>query len=192
MDAPRLRDSVLYLLVSALCAYLADRYESLLAVAGTVIFGSAGVVMLVNWMVHEYSLRLRDVNKAKTEGTTTIAYALKGLTMQQTDIVARHDMVTIAGLVGSDGVQWVIKAPGGDIPWRFMVDFLVKTQETNPYLFPIRRHDEFDWPNSEQLCTLATNLIKSCGWAERASGPYAARLTTSLAVVAGKFGLDND
>ena len=109
--------------------------------------------------------------------------------MQQTELVSRHDIVAISGLIGSEGVEWTIRAPGGDIPWDFMSDFLDKSKETNPYLWPVRKHDEMDWQNSEHLCSLATDLIKAQGWAEKSSGPYAARLTTDLGLVAGKFGL---
>ena len=197
MSEPRLRDPILLFLVAALFAtialkatFLPDGLRAFL-MACSFIFGVAGAVTALNLLAHMASIRIKEINRARVEGSRALAFAIQGLTMQQTELVARHDIVAISGLIGSEGVEWTIRAPGGDIPWDFMSDFLNKSQETKPYLFPIRRHDELDWRNSEQLCSLATDLIKAQGWAERASGPYAARLTTDLGLVARVFGLSD-
>lgn len=196
MPPPRLRDPILLFLVAALFAvaaakgtFLPDWLRTLLMLIAA-IFGIAGAATAVNWAAHNFGVRIREINKARVEGVYSYALALHGLTTRQTELVARHDVIEILGIVGTDDVLWNIRAPGGDIPLEFMVDFLVKSQETAPYLWSIRKHDEMEWQNSEELCTTATDLIKSKGWAERASGPYAARLTTDLGLVAAKFGVE--
>jgi hypothetical protein len=197
MSEPRLRDPILLFLIAALfvaialkVSFLPDWMRAFL-VACAVIFGVAGAATALNWLSHMTSIRIKEINKARVEGSRALAFAIQGLTMQQTELVARHDIVAISGLIGNEGIEWTIRAPGGDIPWGFMSDFLDKSKETNPYLWPVRKHDELNWQNSEHLCSLATDLIKSQGWAERASGPYAARLTTDLGLVAGIFGMGN-
>ena len=190
---PRGRDPILLFLLAALFAALAlrvtwfpDWLRAFLMLCA-VIFGAAGALTGWNWIAHNASYRISALSKARVQGSYVLAVALQGLTIKQTDLVARHDVVGISGIVGDKEVEWTIRAPGGDIPWGFMADFLEKSIETDPYLWPVRKHDELGWPDSENLCTITTDLIKSKGWAERSSGPYAARLTTALGIVAGKF-----
>ena len=197
MIPPRLRDPILLFLVAALFAtvalkatFLPDWVRTFMMFCAA-IFGAAGIATALNWVTYMTGVRLKELNKAKVEGIAFAAFALKGLTIQQTELVARHDIIAISGIVGADEIAWTIRAPGGDIPWDFMSEFLEKSKDTAPYLWPVRKHDDLGWENSEYLCTLATDLIKSQGWAEKASGPYAARLTTDLGLVAGKFGVGN-
>ena len=198
MPPPKLRDPILLFLVAALFAtvalkatFLPDWLRTFLMLCA-MIFGLSGVVTASNWVMYMAGLRIREINKARIEGAYSLAMALHGLTMRQTELVARHDVIEIGGILGQEDIAWTIRAPGGDLPWEFMEEFLIKSKETQPYLWPIRKHDEMDWQNSEQLCTIATNLIRSRGWAERASGPYAAKLTTDLGLVVAKFGVDLD
>jgi len=195
-DIPRLRDPILLFLVAALFAtvalkatFLPDWVRTLFMFAAA-IFGLGGVLTAVNWIAYNFGVRLREINKAKIEGMYSLACAFQGLTMRQTELVARHDVTEIAGILGQDEIVWNIRAPGGDIPWDFMADFLSKSTETQPYLWPIRKHDDMDWQNSEHLCTIATDLIIHRDWAKRAAGPYAAKLSTSLEVVAAKLGVE--
>ena len=190
---PRLRDPILLFLVAALFATVALKVTFLpdwlrtFFMACAFIFGVWGTLTALNLLTYWTGLRIKEINKARYEGTTALAYAIKGLTMQQTELVARHDVLAISGILGDDDIIWEIRAPGGDIPWDFMADFLEKSVETQPYLWPVRKHEHLGWPNSEHLCAITTDLIKSKGWAEKSSGPYAAKLTTSLEIVASKF-----
>jgi hypothetical protein len=139
-----------------------------------------------------FSVRLGEFNKAKAAGAMTIAFAIQGLTSKQTDIVARHDVIALYGIMGEEGLVWNIRAPGGDLPYEFMKDFLRKSKETEPYLWPVRKHDVFDWSNSEELCKIATDLLvyNSRDWAVKAAGPYSAELTKPLGLVAAYFGVE--
>lgn len=156
-----------------------------------VVFLSSGFLNMINWQRHENARRVKAMSLAKTAGQTAMGHAFKGLPYKAIDMIARHDATEIRAILGNnDEFVWVISAPGGDIPWLFMAEFLERSLETFPYLFPVRNHHEFDWPNSEELCTIATNFIKWKGWAKPAVGNRAAELTTSLEVVAAKLRIE--
>ncbi len=178
--------AALFAAVALRVTWLPDWLRALL-MFGAIIFGAAGVVTAWNWITYNAAYRIGELSKARVAGPYLLSVGLSGLSAKQTDLIARHDIVGISGIVGDDDITWTIHAPGGDIPWQFMADFLEKSTETDPYLWPIRKHEEMGWPDSENLCTITTNLIKHKGWAEPSSGPYTARLTTALGIVAGKF-----
>jgi hypothetical protein len=198
MPPPQLREPVLLFLFAALLGSLAwkvtwwSEWLRMFLVFGASIFLFFGIASTINLVAFVSAARIRELNRARVAGVHDLAIALKGLTPKQTDMVARHDVIEIAGILGNDSLEWTIHAPGGDIPWEFMVDFLRKSQETEPYLWPIRKHDELDWQDSENQCTIATNLLIHSreGWAEKAAGPYSAKLTTSLELVAAYFGVE--
>lgn len=195
---PRGRDPILLFLLAALLAALALRVTWLpdwlraFLMLCAIVFGAAGALTGWNWIAYNASYRIRELSRARVAGSYLLSTGLHGLTIKQTDLVARHDVIEIAGILGPDGVVWNIKAPGGDIPWDFMADFLRKSRETEPYLWPVRKHDEMGWQDSEHLCTLSTDLLIHSpeGWAEKAAGPYSARLTTSLDLVMAYFGVE--
>lgn len=195
MPPPRLRDPIWLFLIAALLAavawkvtWLADWLRAFFMFC-VLIFIFFGIMSAANLISFVSAIRIREMGRARIAAPEALALALKGLTPAQTDMVARHDVIEIAGILNNDGIIWNIKAPGGDIPWEFMGDFLRKSQETEPYLWPIRQHDELDWQDSEHLCTISTNLLIHSpeGWAEKAAGPYSARLTTSLELVVAHF-----
>ena len=195
-ETPRMRSAVVWFIIAAFAAALArgDRLPEwlrLFCAAVAVIAASAGIVEAVNYLTYAYANRTRDIEEARNYAAVMLANALKGLTAQQTDIVARYGAVTAVGIIGQDEVNWLVRAPGGDLPLGFVQDFLELSAKTSPFLWPVRKHEELrDWPNSEQLCTVITDLMLYRDWAERAGGPYPARLIVPLKEVADKFGLE--
>jgi hypothetical protein len=196
IPAPRIRDPILLFLLAAFLVaaalkitWLPDWIRTAL-LFGAAIFGTFGVISTLNYLAYLTGIRIREINRARLEGTLPLAMALQGLTPKQTDIVARHDIIELAGMLGSEGIIWNIKAPGGDIPLDFMWEFLEASIDTEPYLFPVRRHTEISYLDAENLLKISTDLLKATGRAERSSGPYAAKLTTDLRLIAAEFGLE--
>ena len=116
---PRGRDPILLFLLAALFAALAlrvtwfpDWLRAFLMLCA-VIFGAAGALTGWNWIAHNASYRISALSKARVQGSYVLAVALQGLTIKQTDLVARHDVVGISGIVGDKEVEWTIRAPGG-------------------------------------------------------------------------------
>ena len=197
LDTPRIRSAVVYFIIAAFFAMLAWRAERLpdwlrLFFAGVaVIAGGAGIAETINYLAYSFDNRFREFNEAKVYGQVMLASALKGLTAAQTDILTRYGMMTAVGIVGQNEIIWSIRAPGGDLPLGFCQDFLELSAQSLPYLWPVRKHEALkEWLNSEQLCTIFTDLCIHRDWAEKSSGPYSARLRVPLKEVADKFGLE--
>ena len=197
LDTPRMRSAVVYFIIAALFGTLAWRGDRLpdwfrLFCSGVaLIAASAGIVETVNYLTYAATNRIRDFEEARNYAAIMLANSLKGLTAQQTDIVARYGAVTAVGIIGQNEVNWLVRAPGGDLPLGFVQDFLELSAKTSPFLWPVRKHEELnDWPNSEQLCTIMTDLCLHRDWAERSGGPYPARLLVPLKEVADKLGLE--
>ena len=162
------------------------------------IFIVIAFITTLDWSAHHISARLKDLNYARTSHAIQLATALKGLTIKQTEMVARHDILEISGLIGDEGViAWTVRAPGGDIPLEFIQDYLEMSLETQPYLWPVREHMEikrrYEWRNAEGLAKATTDLfIYTLGWAEKSAGPYPAKLNRSMDWVLPRFGMDED
>jgi hypothetical protein len=131
------------------------------------VFAYFGLVSHIDWAHHTGSKRIEERDKARVAGTTGLALALNGLPLKAIEYMNRNDLIKIGSYLRKDGVWKVIHAPGGDIPEEFMYDFLVKSTETEPYLWPVREHDVFapKWgregekQNPEELCKLATDCL---------------------------------
>ena len=203
---PKLRDPIFLFLVAVFLGSLASGMDMWagwlrLSLAGGVwVFFGAGLISLLNWIAFMAAARIRETTRAMIAGKESLAFALKGLTPQQTKMVAEHDIINIIGTTNNDGITWNIKALNGEyIPWDFMEDFLKQSLETPRderaqfgYLWPVREHHVFDWPNSEELCTNATSLLihSPKGFARKAAGPYPALLEQSVELIAAYFGVE--
>src|SRR3990170_2446163 len=107
-DFPRLREPLLLSLLAALCWILALRGDRLpdwlrmVLTAWGLLFTTAALVTAANWLAYNASVRLKDYHLASVYPASVLAQALRGLTPGQTDIVARHDVVALVGLLGAD------------------------------------------------------------------------------------------
>jgi len=149
-----------------------------------------GLVSYTNWIYHEATNRIRERGKAKFAGIEAAGTALKGLNSTAIDLIARHDALKIGAYLSKDSVLRVIHAPGGDIPEDYMYEFLVKSLETEPYLWPVRDHDVFDWPKSEKMCERITDCLiyEPVKLARKAAGSHSAELKVSVEIALGYFG----
>jgi hypothetical protein len=206
---PRLTTPILLLLLAALFGALAaygtkmPDWLRVFLVACAFVFGFFGVLSLLDWIAARFADRLESIQAAKVYSAVMVANALHGLSQAQTEIVAKFGMVEARGLMGENQIFWTIQAPGGDIPWECIADFVMQSDKTKPHLWPISQHDIFSadpyrWQDfrgyggAEQLCTRITDLFIHRGWAEKESGPYAARLIVPLNVVAKYFRVEDD
>ena len=109
LDASRLGSVVVFWTLAALFGSMGWGVKSvpewvkfflqLLAVIFTVI----AVMTTLDWATHQATARLKNYNYARTASAVQLASALKGLTIKQTEIVARHDVLEVRGLLGEDG-----------------------------------------------------------------------------------------
>jgi hypothetical protein len=203
---PKIREPIIYGLMAAFLGSLAWSIEVMaiwlrtFLILASVWFLAAGLATAINWVRHQNSDRIRERNKAKVAAEEAMALALKGLTPQQTKMVAGHDVINIIGTTNNDGVVWNIKTANGEnIPWEFMADFLKQSLETPRderapfgYLWPVREHQVFDWPNSEDLCANVTDLLVHSpkGFARKSAGPYPAVLEQPVELIAAYFGVE--
>lgn len=197
LDYPRLREPLLASLAAAACLLMAWRGERipdwlrLLLVAFGVIFLATAIVTALDFLTYRVSARMRELTLARSAGARELAYALRGLSASQTDLVATHDKITIRGLIGDGGPVWALRCMSTDVPIQFVADFLAASRETEPYLFPVRRAAELgEWPNAAQMAAEITNLAIAHGLAKRAGGPYAATLVEPLETVADMMGVE--
>src|SRR3989304_710225 len=122
LDTPRMRSAVIYFIIAALFGALAwrgDRFPDwfrLFCSGVALIAASAGIVETANYLAYAATNRIRDFEEARNYAAIMLANSLKGLTAQQTDIVARYGAVTAVGIIGQDEVNWLVRAPGGDLP----------------------------------------------------------------------------
>ncbi len=162
-----------------------------------IVFGFFAVIEAVSYMMKIFAMRVEDIREAWYRPPAELARELRGLSSEAVGIVGRHDILKIVGMVSDSGPLWTIKCPDGkDVPWEFIEAFFVKSQETEPYLWPIREADQIpgSWPNAARLATSVTELIlhppTGGDWALPASGRYAAKLVIPLPVLAAKFGVE--
>jgi hypothetical protein len=200
MDYPRLRDPLLSALAAVICFSMAlaatrapDWLRMFLTACG-IVFATAAVITGLDFVLARFADRLSEIDAARTAGATRLASAMRGLTMTQTDFVMRQSAVTVSGLLSDVAPMWVVRGPTVDIPLDFIADFLEKSAESYPYLWPERKAAEIGegeqtWSNARQYCVEATNLIVSNGWAQRAVGPYAAMATVGLDVLRAHLGV---
>jgi hypothetical protein len=189
-DYSRLREPIFYAVVAAAMLIWGTKDENmpdwlrLFLITVGAIFAFAASVTALDFVTRRVAARMEDLSLAKTAGPRMLAAALKGLSAAQTDFVGRMSAVTISGIVSSQGPAWALRGAVCDIPLEFADDFLTASEETAPYLWPERRAGEIGgesgWANARQYCVELTNLLTANGWAERAVGPYAAKLSADV------------
>lgn len=208
MEDPRLSDPVKLALLAAALFILAlrdvrifghpipDWLKFLFLVSGAV-FAFFAIIDSISYMMKLFALRVEDIREAWFRPSAELARELRGLNPEAVSIVGRHDILKIVGMVSESGPLWAIKCPDGkDIPWEFIDEFLRKSQETEPYLWPIREADQIpgNWPSAARMATSVTDLIlhppTGGDWAMPAAGRYAAKLVIPLPVLAAKFGVE--
>lgn len=149
-----------------------------------VLFSVFGLFATVDWLTHALAERMREVNTARTWGAVTLAQALRGLTTGQTEAIMAGEKVALELMPTDDEPLIQVRGLTRHIPWHFVQEFLEKSQMTAPYLYPIRE------AGNEAYATDLTNLIVARGWADKAAGPFSAKLKKPLSWVAKRFWVD--
>lgn len=182
---PKLVMPIISLILAALFTALnvnsLPEWVALFTVMLAVMFSVFGLFTTVDWLVYVLSERMRDVNTARTWGAVTLANALRGLTSAQTEAVMSGEKVAMEMIANDDEPLLMVRGLTRSIPWDFVDEFLTKSQLTAPYLYPIREM------GNEAYATDLTNLIVARGWADKAAGPFSAKLTKPLTWVAARF-----
>lgn len=187
IDYPKLRTPVMALVFAALFVAVSWKAKEmpdwvrLFTALLAVIFAATGLVTLADWIAHNTAERLQEINTARTWGAVSLAGALKGLTQAQTEAVFAGEKVAMSMIPGDEEPILYVRGLTRAIPWDFVEEFLQRSQMTEPFLFPIRE------AGNEEMATDLTNLIVSRGWADKAVGPFSAKLTKPLEWVARRF-----
>lgn len=189
IQEPKLRTPLLLFVLAIVCIVLVLKvrelpewvrlFLSLLAV----LLGVFGVITLSNWIVFNFSVRLREYHSARAQGLKIVADAVRGLTANQTQAVLAMDMVYISMLAEEGGPVFFIRGLTKDIPYTVFEDYLNLSIDTYPFLLPVRAYSSEAWAQE------ITNLIVAKGWATKATGVHPAKLTKRLDWVAEKFGI---
>lgn len=187
MDYPKLKTPLICLVAAALFLALTVRerglpdwarfFMALLAL----VFGTVGIITLADWLVYNAGNRLREFNLARTSGAVSLANALRGLTTFQTEAILAGEKVAMQLIPGDADPILFVRGLTRSIPWDFVQEFLEKSQLTAPYLYPVRES------GNEAFATDFTNLVVSLGWADKATGPFSAKLNKPLPWVAARF-----
>ena len=199
MDFPKLREPLISIILAGLCFILAWRGERLpdwlrlfLAFLGCA-FSAAALVTGLDFLTYRVSERIQGLSAARTYGAVQMAYALRGLTMSQTDLVQRQMGLGVVGIPGDGGPAWMVRCSTMDVPLGFVADFFEWSKQTAPYLWPVRDGTQVGggdgWMNGVQYATELTNSIIANGYASRASGRFAAVLTEPLETIATRYGV---
>ena len=185
----RLSNPIILLILAALSGTLAMKAETLpdwgrlFLILCAIILGIAGVIGMIDLVTILYIDRIRDLGFARLRPTMELANSLIGQSPGSLDLLSRHAILDVRGLLGEDQVLWTVKFLHGDMPLDFIGLFLTMSQDTAPFLWPVRRHDEIvfkDYVNVEDKLTQCTKEFILRGWAEQHAGPYAAKLKDGI------------
>lgn len=152
---------------------------------------------LADWTMHRVAVRRGEFSAAGTRGFAYASQSVKGLTSEQLAVVRHYQNLEFTGLLGSDMAVWSLQCVTDRVPLEFVIDFLGMSEQTPGYLWPVREHELVRtsegsrWANSERLCTELSNALINVGWAEKASGPYSAKLLIPLGQVYERLGLED-
>lgn len=154
-------------------------------------------MLTIDWITSRVEFHVYEMNRARVRPTIALANALTGLRRDQMDLVSRHDLLEISGIIGDDGrIVYTVRAPMMDLPIEFIQDYLeISAQKmTDGELWPEFRHSEFKnvygWKNSETMLKAAQNMFVTLGWAEKAAGQRSAILNRPITWVADRFGME--
>lgn len=185
-DYPKLKTPMIALTLAALCLAVTLKAKDvpdwlrLFTALLALVFGVTGIVTLADWLAHNAADRLHEINSARVWGAVSLASALKGLTPDQTTAVLAGEKVAIQ-LIADEEPIFFVRGLTRSIPWTFVEEFFRRSMMTDPFLWPVRE------AGNEQLATDLTNLIVSRGWADKAVGPFSAKLKKPLMWVARRF-----
>lgn len=152
-----------------------------------IIFTAAAVVTTADFVTHQLSERWRELANARVVAIVRVADAIKGLTGGQMEFVERLEPVTIEMIVAEVSPVFVVRVPGGSVPFDAVDEFLkLSAARTQGYLYPVR--DFSDWRQAKAI----TDLIVMQGWALPSQGPLPAKLIKDLPWIAERFGVTLD
>ena len=152
------------------------------------LFLLAGLLQLANSVAYHTGQRMREINMARVVHITATANAIERLTSgRQLEIVEAMGFATMSLVPGDIEPILFVDVPGGRVSHETVTDFLRQSVETAPYLMPVRRGGQ-PWRDA----VLITALLVAHGWAEKASGPHAARLTVPIEKVAAALWVELD
>jgi hypothetical protein len=147
------------------------------------VFGGLGLLWVLNWGVYHFALRLTELRRAQAITPEIQALAiLARLRPDQMAFAVDHGIMPAVELVTGDpddeadpGVAIFLRVVGGDlVPLDFVDAFFDRSRRTFPHLAPIRTWSE--GTRERELAELLTAHLVVLDLADRARGPYAARL----------------
>lgn len=185
---PKLFKPVLGLIVAALFVALAWKTDlpawvRFVFVMTAIIVGTASVLALVDWLVFEATVRIQKYRYAQVIDVVSLANSVKGLTAAQTEFVKSRSILEITAISGDSGLFWRVRFPGGDVELEMIGEFLRASLECpGGYLWPVRDHTSAHWTawkdyiDVEEKLRIITDGLVYFGFAEKASGKYAAKV----------------
>ena len=206
MNTPKLFDSAVSAIGAAVCFALvwgvparmdkADMWWRFLLVFVGIVLLSCSFVNAVNYIAYHAALRTREINRARLEPAIALANAVKGLSTNQTELIARHDIPELVRqYTGSRTgiVETLMLVNGTRIHIDFVRDILIESEKRPGYLWPVREHDVFNskgWTNTEQYCRGFTDSLVAWGMVRKAVGNNPAELLWSIDAIAERLAID--
>lgn len=190
MDYPKLRTPLLAFIIAALCVALVLKarflpdWLRLFLTCLAFILGFVGIITLGDWIAHNFAERIKEINRARTLGLVLVSNALRDMSPDTAAHVLALDTTYISMIAEETGPVFFVRCLSRDVPFVFVEDFLEKSRESDPFLWPVRES------GNKEYAQALTNLIIARGWADKAEGPLSAKLIKPLPWVAGKFGVE--
>ena len=157
----------------------------LIAAGVAVLFAAVTIVEIPDALAGKVADRVKDFQDARIMPLVIMAQEMKGLTNGQTDLLAQYSVPKIMGVLGDDRMLWTVKFIGGDVPLDLVLTFIDMSREKEPFLWPVREHEHFafrQYLNAEKSLQVVTDGFIFNGWAEKAGGPYPARLKRGVSL----------
>lgn len=181
-SAPRLRITILYMTMAWVCLVVTlspgiPIWTGLLAGGVGVIFFSAGILSLSNWIFYAYSMRVRDIDQGRVSGDVSLTLArttflreYRALTDDQLHALGRYQAVV--GIIPGepDGPIYQLQLPGGNVEWEFLEVFLAESKGNN--LAEVRQWSENSW--RRKSAEVLTAYFITSGFAVPAKGNQSA------------------
>lgn len=144
-------------------------------------------VILVNWLLYEYTKRWRDLLVARVAPATAMSDALYGHDAKSREYIANQVYMDFEG-IGEPLVIWRLRMPTGKhVDVGLIREFLQASKERGDgHLYPVRNHDDSrfdDFVNVEEQLKILVHEFNRRGWCDRAVGPNPARLRVPLDII---------
>lgn len=175
---PKLRITILYMTLAWVClvATLSPDipiWMGLIAGGMGVIFFSAGLVSLINWIFYAYSMRARDIEQGRVAGEVSLVMArttflreYRMLTEDQLHMLGKYQAVVGVIPGEPDGPIYQLQLPGGNVEWEFLEVFLQESKGDK--LAEVRQWSENSW--RRKAAEILTAHFVTGGWAAPARG----------------------